>query len=33
MISDIFSESDNSMIELPPIINNQFLLRNIIQYM
>lgn len=27
MISDIFSKSDNSMIELPPIINNQFLFK------
>ena len=27
MISDIFSKSDNSMIELPPIINNEFLFK------
>lgn len=27
MISDIFSKSDNSMIELPPIINNQLLFK------
>lgn len=30
MISDIFSESDNSMIELPPLINNQFLFKKYI---
>ena len=27
MISDIFRKSDNSMIELPPIINNEFLFK------
>ena len=27
MISNIFSKNDNSMIELPPIINNEFLFK------
>lgn len=27
MVSDIFSKSDNSMIEIPPIINNKFLFK------
>jgi len=27
MVSDIFSKNDNSMIELPPVINNEFLFK------